>query len=172
VEAGTRRAWLPKETHMRRYFSVLLALMFVGTVGLFLAYRAQAHVQTPTVSTTQAQPGQPAKATRLLVTALPKSIEGIVLENGVFKLASGYKFVNQTVNTVDVALLKNGVITGTFSCGCYVESGSGKTPSGSCKVANTKEGALVCQKDQLNPCSDICHLEAKVDKTRLRLAIY
>lgn len=121
---------------------------------------------------TQAQPSQPMKAKKILVNELPKGLEGIVLENGVFKLRSGYKFVNQTGNTVAVALKANNDINGTFSCGCYREGESGPTPSGKCKPKFTQEGALACVKDEGDPCSMLCFLDAKVDRRISRLAIY
>lgn len=150
---------------------------FVPVVTLMLSALILAYSQTsqstsqPAQRATQAQPTESVKAKKVLVKELPKGLKGIVLENGVFKLQQGYKFVNQTSNTVAVALRAGGAVTGTFSCGCYVE-GSGGSPSGNCKTAFDKEGRLCCRKDDKNPCNATCHLEVKVDKSKLSLAIF
>ena len=149
----------------------------VTVAGLILSVLLLAYSQTPPAmtrtdqTTTEAQRTQPVKPRKVLVKQLPKGLEGIVLEKGVFKLARGYKFVNQTVNSVAVALSVGGVVTGTFSCGCYRE-GTGRNPSGNCKVASDKDGRLLCIKDETNPCTALCFLEANINHNRSRLAIF
>jgi hypothetical protein len=140
---------------------------------LVLALLVSAYSPLPQASR---QPDQSVKAKKILVNEVPKEIEGIALKNGVFKLKQGYKFVNQTRNTVAVALKANGAITGTFMCGCFVAAGSGKTPSGDCEAVLRNDqngvGTLTCQKKDTNPCNDTCLMSAKRTNQIFKLAIY
>ena len=119
---------------------------------------------TPQASTSQ--PTQPVKAKKILVKELPKTIEGITLENGVFKLKAGYKFVPQLNNTVKVALQAGGGgVTGSFDCFCAKEGGGGCS-------AKTVGGTISCGKSKTTPCSDDCILRTTIDGVKSRLAIY
>lgn len=125
---------------------------------------------------TQDQARQSVKAKKILVSEVPKEIEGVLLENGEFRLKRGYKFVNQTRNTVAVALMAGGATTGTFICGCAADAGSGKRPSGDCeaRVKNDPNGVgtITCQKKDTNPCNDTCLMSAKRTNQIFKLAIY
>lgn len=140
---------------------------------LALALLVSAYSPLPQASR---QPDQSVKAKKMLVNEVPKDLEGIALENGVFKLKQGYKFVNQTRNTVAVALKADGAITGTFMCGCVVAAGSGKTPSGDCEAALRNDqngvGTITCQKKAANPCNDTCLMSAKRTNQIFKLAMY
>jgi hypothetical protein len=150
----------------------LVTVVGVILIALIFAY-SQEPQRTTSPSATQAEFSQSVKAKKILVNELPKGLEGIVLEKGIFKLRPGYKFVNQTRNTVAVALKAGGGLTGTFTCGCYAKAGSGKTPSGNCKVKTTdSQGSISCVSDESNPCNAECFLDAKVNKTASRLAIF
>ena len=137
-----------------------------------------ANSQTPRTTnqnrqaTAQAQPTESFKAKKILVKELPKNLEGVVIEKGVFKLKPGYEFRDATDNTVVVGLKNNGGATGTFSCTCSYLSGSPKS-TGDCKlVQNTETSTLSCQKANNNPCTGVCYLDVSVNKSLSRLAIY
>ena len=115
---------------------------------------------------TQTLTSQPVKAKKLLVKELPKTIEGLVLENGVFKLKSGYKFVPQPNNTVAVALQTGGRgVTGSFDCFCAKEGGGGCS-------ATTVGSTISCSKSKTNPCSDECVLRTTINGIKAKLAIF
>ena len=120
-----------------------------------------------TAQTLTSQPaGQPVKAKKVLVKELPKTLQGIVLENGVLKLKPGYKFVPQPNNTVKVALQAGGGgVTGSFDCFCAKEGGGGCS-------ATTVGGTISCGKSKTTPCSDDCILRTTIDGVKSRLAIY
>jgi len=150
----------------------------ISILAVILIAMIFTHSQTPqstsrtmqTESTAQAT--QPVKARKLLVKTLPKGLQGVALEKGTFKLKEGYKFVPLPDGTVEVALIANGEIGGTFTCGCYKQAGSGGSVSGSCRVAFDKENRMMCRKDPENSCSALCFLEAKVNNLASRLAIF
>jgi hypothetical protein len=122
---------------------------------------ADVTAQTLTIQSTQS-----AKAKKVLVKELPKTIEGLVLENGVFKLKSGYKFVPQPNNTVAVALQTGGRgVTGSFDCFCAKEGG------GNCS-ATTVGGTISCHKSKTTPCSDECILRTTINGLKTKLAIF
>lgn len=112
------------------------------------------------------QATQTAKAKKVLVKELPKTVQGLVLENGVFRLQSGYKFVPQPNNTVGVALQSGGRgVTGSFDCFCAKEGGGGCS-------ATTVGGTISCSKSKTGPCSDDCILRTTIDGSKMRLAIF
>jgi hypothetical protein len=109
---------------------------------------------------------QTAKAKKVLVRELPAAMEGMVLENGVFRLKSGYKFVPQANNTVAVALQSGGRgVTGSFDCFCSKEGGGGCS-------ATTVGGTISCGKSKTTPCSDDCVLRTTINGNKTRLALY
>lgn len=111
---------------------------------------------------------QTAKAKKVLVRELPAKLEGMVLEDGVFRLKSGYKFVPQTNNAVGVALQAGGRgVTGSFDCFCS----NTKAGSGTCST-KTVGGTISCAKSSTAPCSDDCILITTIDGNKSRLAIY
>jgi hypothetical protein len=119
----------------------------------------------------QAQPAESFKAKKILVKELPKDLEGVVIEKGVFKVKAGYEFRNPTNNTVVVAL-KNGGATGTFSCTCSHMSGTPQA-TGDCKlVQNTETSSMSCKKADNNGCTGVCFLDVTVNKLNTRLAIF
>ncbi len=119
-----------------------------------------------TAQTSTSQTNQPAKAKKVLVKELPKTIQGLTLDNGVFKLKPGYKFVPQPNNTVAVALQAGGGgVTGSFDCFCAKEGGGGCS-------AKTVGGTISCAKSKTTPCSDDCILITTIDGNKSRLAIF
>ncbi len=111
---------------------------------------------------------QTAKAKKVLVKELPKKLEGMVLEDGVFRLKSGYKFVPQSNNAIAVSLQAGGRgITGSFDCFCSNTQAGG----GSCST-KTVGGTISCTKSSTAPCSEDCILITTIDGTKSRLAIY
>lgn len=155
-------------------------LSILAVLGLALLVSAHSRTTRSSAQTEQratpAQPSELVKAKKILVNEVPREIEGVMLENGVFRLKQGYKFVNQTKNTVAVALMASSATTGTFICGCAVNAGSGKTPSGDCEASVRNDqngvGTITCQKKAANPCNDTCLMSAKKTNRIFRLAIY
>jgi hypothetical protein len=150
-----------------------LAIVIVLILGAFLA-----NSQTPRTTNQnrqvagQAQQSESFKAKKVLVKELPKALEGVVIEKGVFKIKEGYELRDPTDNTVVVALKNNGATTGTFSCSCATVSGNPKA-SGSCKLSQDPQGTSVsCKKADNDPCSGSCYLDITVNKSLSRLAIY
>jgi hypothetical protein len=114
---------------------------------------------------TQAAPKQ------LLVTKLPPTVKGIVIKNGKFALASGYKFVPKSPQVVALAQ-NNGPTVGTFSCVC-IEPDGGTTPEeqqkgGTCKPTLGPSG-IDCETGA--GCGG-CLLTMSADDNKLKLAIY
>lgn len=146
------------------------SIHFVGVITLMLSSLIFAYSQSPQPgpqtdrTATAAQPSGPVKAKKILVRELPASIQGIKLENGVFKLQAGYKFVPQPNNIVEVRLQAGGV-TGSFDCFCSKEGGGGCS-------ATTVGGTISCSKSKTTPCSDDCIMRATIGVTRTRLAIF
>lgn len=144
---------------------ILLALIFAYSQG-------PQRTSQPAQTATQSEPNQPPKAKKILVKELPKELAGMTLQNGVFKLAPGYKFVPKTNGSVAVALRATGAVSGTFDCLCLRSEG-GPKQSGNCKVKlNNESTTLSCVKDETNPCSDTCFLDSIVKGTSMRLAIF
>ncbi len=144
---------------------------FVAVVTLMLSAMIFAFNQTPqpgpqvSRTATTAQPSQPVKAKRVLVRELPASLQGIKLENGVFKLQPGYKFAPQPNNTVEVRLQAGGGVSGSFDCFCSKEGGGGCS-------ATTVGGTISCGKSKTGPCSDDCVLRTTINGAKTRLAIF
>ena len=149
----------------------LISTLAVILIGMIFAF-SQSTQSTSRTQAATTQESQPVKARKLLVKNLPKGLQGVALEKGVFKLKEGYKFVPHPDGTVGVALKASGEVSGTFSCGCYKEAGSGTQISGACKLAMDKENRLRCEKVPENPCNVICFLEARVNGLASRLAIF
>ncbi len=146
---------------MRRLHLVAAGTLILST--LILAYSQSPAPSPQTGATlTRNKQGQPVKAKKVLVKGLPKSLSGIVLNKGVFKLQPGYKFIPQSENTVAVGLKVGGGVTGSFSCSC--------SKAGSCKVMIV-EGALYCLKGKESPCSGECSLGTIIDGAKTSLAI-
>jgi len=155
-----------------RTIHVISIFVLILTAVIFTYSQSPQSSGRPMQSETRIQENQPVKASKLLVKNLPKGLQGIVIEKGVFRLKQGYKFVNLPNNTVGVALKANGEIGGTFTCGCYKEAGAGGSVSGTCRVAFDKENRMMCRNDPQNSCSAVCFLEAKVNSLSSRLAIF
>ena len=149
---------------MRRIHFVPVVTLMLSTLILAYGQLPQAGGQIGQTAT-QAQPTQPAKAKKVLVRELPKTLQGIALENGVFKLKPGYKFVPQPNNTVAVGLQAGGGVSGSFDCFCAKEGG------GSCSTT-TVGGTISCGKSKTTPCSDECILRTTIDGNKTKLAIF
>ena len=120
----------------------------------------------PGQTATRSEPTRPVKAKKVLVKELPTTLEGMVLEDGVFKLKPGYKFVPQPNNTVAVSLQAGGKgVTGSFDCFCSKEGGGGCS-------ATTVGGTISCGKSKTTPCSDDCILRTTINGNKTRLAIF
>ena len=147
-----------RRIHLFAVFTLILSL-------LVFAY-SQSPVQSPQTgqTVTQITQSQPVKAKKVLIKELPKTLEGIELKEGVFKLMPGYKFVPQLNNTVALQTGGRGV-SGTFDCFCSKEGG------GSCS-ATTVGGTISCQKSKTTACSDECILRTTIGLSQTRLAIY
>ena len=156
---------------MRTIYLLSICVLILAAV-IFTYSQSPQSPSRPMHSEAQIQENQPVKASKLLVKNLPKGLQGIVIEKGVFRLKQGYKFVSLPDNTVGVALRANGEIGGTFTCGCYKEAGTGGSVSGTCRVAFDKENRMMCRKDPQNSCSAVCFLEAIVNSHSSRLAIF
>jgi len=145
----------------------------IGTVvALVLTAMAFTYSQSPRSRSrtnqtgSQAKKSEAVKAKKLLVKELPKGLEGIVLEDGVFRLKPGYRFVKPSANTLAVALDNGGGnVGGTINCYCSNEEG---TATGSCKVT-TDRTTLVCRR---GTCDGSCELATTIDGNRVGLAIY
>jgi hypothetical protein len=92
---------------MKRIYLVAVVVLILG--ALVFAY-SQAPRSTSRTAPTASQAQQ--TANKVLVKELPKSLQGIVLENGAFKPMPGYKFVPQSKNTLKVGLRAGGVVGG------------------------------------------------------------
>jgi hypothetical protein len=147
--------------------SILAVLTLVLLVSAYSrTTQSGASKKDTTAQALTSQSTQPAKAKKVLVRELPKTIEGIKLENGVFRLKPGYKFVPQPNNTVAVALQSGGRgVTGSFDCFCSKEG------SGGCS-AKTVGGTISCAKSKTTPCSEDCILITTIDGLKSRLAIF
>ena len=121
--------------------AVLTLALLVSAYSRTTQSNKTADVTAQTLTTQSTS--QPVKAKKVLVRELPKTLEGIVLENGVLKLKSGYKFVPQLNNSVAVALQAGGNgVSGSFDCFCAKEGGGGcsaKTVGGTISCAKSKE---------------------------------
>jgi hypothetical protein len=140
---------------------VVLALALLISAYSSLAQQGAQVGQTAT----QALPTQPVKAKKILVRELPKALKGITLENGVFKLQSGYKFVSQPNKTIAVGLQAGGDIGGSFNCFCPAEE------RGSCSVS-TIANSIFCNKGKTKPCKEACELSIDIDGIKTKLAIF
>lgn len=146
--------------------SSLAVLTLVLLVSAYSRTTQSSKTAGVTTQTIASQPTQPAKAKKVLVRELPKTLEGITLDNGVLRLKSGYKFVPQLNNTVAVALQAGGAgVKGSFDCFCSKEGGGGCS-------AKTVGGTISCAKSKEKGCSDDCILITTVDGLKTRLAIY
>ena len=154
---------------MKRISVSILAVLVMTLLVSAYSRATQSGNIKPVDTTAQAvirQSTQSAKARKVLVKELPKTLEGIVLENGVFKLKSGYKFVPQPNNTVAVALQTGGRgVTGSFDCFCSKEGGGGCS-------ATTVGGTISCGKSKTTPCSDECVLRTTINGIKAKLAIF
>jgi hypothetical protein len=160
-----------QNTRKRRIVMRRLCLVAAGTLilsALIVSY-GQSPAPSPQTGATLTRNGQsqPVKAKKVLVKALPKKLEGIVLNKGVFMLKPGYKFIPQSDNTVAVGLKVGGGVKGSFECrcqkvgGCAVGTVSGKDST-----------AIVCTKSEKNPCSEECQLVTIFEGAMTRLAIF
>ncbi len=146
--------------------SILAVLTLALLVSAYSRTTQSSKTADATTQTITSQPaGQPVKAKKVLVRELPKTLEGIVLENGVFKLKPGYKFVPQLNKTIAVGLQAGGGVTGSFDCFCSKEGGGGCS-------AKTVGGTISCAKSKTTPCSDDCMLITTIDGNKSRLAIF
>ena len=153
-------------------------IYFVAAVALILTVLIFTYSQSPQPSPQTGQTAtvttqsQPVKARKVLVKEVPKELAGITLENGVFKLAPGYKLVPRADGGGAVALKASGAVSGTVECFCSHLEGTPK-PTGDCKLKLLdKQTTLSCVKAEENPCSDSCYLDAKVKGTLTKLAIF
>jgi hypothetical protein len=122
--------------------------------------------QTRQDATTAAE-AKPVKAQKVLIKKIPEALEGIVLEDGQFKLKPGYKFLPTSNNKVTIALRAGGHnVKGSFDCFCA------KQGAGSACAIVAVGGSLVCTKSQTSPCSDECILRSTVSGLRTKLAIF
>jgi hypothetical protein len=146
-----------------------LCLVAAGTLILSTLLSTYSQSPAPSPQTretlTRNDQSQPAKAKKVLVKGLPKKVEGIVLEKGVFRIKPGYKFIPQTDNTVAVGLKIGGRLTGNFDCSCS------KDRAGWCSIT-TSGGSLSCVKSKTYPCSGECQLTTTINGTATRLAIF
>jgi hypothetical protein len=147
--------------------SILAVLTLALLVSAYSRTTQSSKTADVTAQTLTAQPAsQPVKAKKVLVKELPKTIEGLTLENGVFKLKPGYKFVPQPNKTVVVALQAGGSgVKGSFDCFCSKEGGGGCS-------AKTVGGTISCAKSKEKGCSDDCILITTIDGLKSRLAIF
>ena len=145
--------------------SVLAVLTLALLVSAYSRTTQSSKTADVTTQTITSQPTQPVKAKKVLVKELPKTIEGITLENGVFKLKPGYKFVPQPNNTVAIRLQAGGGVSGSFDCFCSKEGGGGCS-------ATTVGGTISCGKSKTTPCSDDCILRTTIDGNKTKLAIF
>ena len=147
-------------------------IQIVTVVALILTALIFAYSQSPRSSSRTGQTGDQArksevwKAKKLLVKELPKGVEGIVLEKGVFRLKPGYKFVKPSAGTITVARDNGtGGLAQTWSCTC--DAGV-QRPSGSCTL-DTSGVFFTCTK---STCSDSCKMSTALDGNKIGLAIY
>lgn len=150
--------------------SLVIALTFTL---LFCAYAQAPRSSRAGQTVNRGEQAKAGRAKQILVKTLPKEIEGLVLENGVFRLQSGYKYVNETKNTVSLVRISNGAVSGTFWCGCVKDAGDTGTASGDCTVTiNYQDMSLTCAKSSQNPCNRSCVMSAKRTGAATRLAIF
>jgi hypothetical protein len=140
-------------------------IQIVTVVALILTALIFAYSQSPQSTSqtgptgAQAQRDQPVKAKKVLVKALPKGVEGIVLKDGVFSLKPGYKFVRKSSNTVVVALNDGGPGPVTpLTCSC-VSQVPNERASGTCDIIFDKT-TPGCQKGKEKPCTDLCQMNS------------
>lgn len=150
---------------------ISISLLAVLALALLVSAYSRTTQSNKTVDVT-AQPltsqsiSQPVKAKKMLVKELPTTVEGLVIENGIFKLKPGYKFVPQLNNTVTIALQAGGKnVSGSFDCFCAKEGGGG------CN-ATTVGGTISCGKSKTTPCSDDCILRTTIGGLKTKLAIF
>jgi len=155
----------------RIHLLMVVAFSLIALVVVYSKQTRQSPQTRPAASSTNSG-AEHVKAKKVLVKELSRKVAGITLQDGVFKLAPGYKFVPQDNGTVVVALKATGAVSGTFDCTCSHLAGT-PAPSGACKLKQDKDQTSVsCVKDEQNQCSDTCFLEAVVKGTSLRLAMY
>ena len=146
-----------------------MRLVSVGALVLiiFMFVHSQSPQTAPQTSRAvkESAEAQPSKPKKVLVKKLPLALKGIVLEDGQFKLKSGYKFVPQTNNKVGIALQTGGDVKGFFDCTCASAKG------GSC-ATTTFEGHLECHKAEKDPCTETCILVITIDGNKTKLAIF
>lgn len=161
----------------------LFTVVGVILIALIFAYSQspQSTSQSPGTTNAGAQTGtnagattttnaQPVKAKKMLVSELPKGLEGIVLKDGVFKLSPGFKFVPRTGSTL--ALVRNeggGNGSANVDCSC-----SGK--EGACVPKTTSGGGttvLTCvSASKENACTGECIMAVTMGGSKTKLAIF
>ena len=146
-----------------------ICLVIVGAVVLiiFIFVHGQTPQTAPQTSraVTESAESQPPKAKKVLVKKLPEGLEGVVLEDGQFKLKPGYKFLPPTNNKVTIALQAGGhSVKGSFDCFCPKQGGT-------C-AAVTVQGIISCQPGKATPCGDQCILRTTIEGYRTKLAIF
>lgn len=147
-----------------------MRVVIVGVLVLimFMFVHSQSPSTAPQMSRTitESAESQPARAKKLLVKKLPEGLEGIILEEGQFKLKPGYKFLPQTNSKVTIALMAGGhSVKGSFDCFCPKQGG------GSCSAV-TVGGIISCQPSKTTPCGDSCMLRTTIDGYRTKLAMF
>lgn len=144
----------------------IVTVVALTLTPLIFAYSQSSRSSSRTGQTgNQAQKSEVVRAKKVLVKELPKGVEGIVLEKGVFRLKPGYKFVKPSANTVAVALDNaSDDISGSFNCYCT-------TDKGSCYLA-ISPSSIGCNKNQKSPCSGACQLNTTIGGNKVALAIY
>jgi hypothetical protein len=139
--------------------------------ALIFAYSQAPQTRSRTDQTaSEVKKNQPVKAKKVLVKELPKDLQGIVLKDGVFRLAPGYKFERKISNTIAVAL-KNGSpgYIPILGCTCYVPGN--ERPGGACLLV-VEDGDGWCIRDPWDACNGECDLYARYMGKRFALAIY
>lgn len=149
---------------MRRMSLPIVGALVLITFAFVYSQSPSTAPQTSQTVTETAE-SKPAKAKKVLVKKLPDGLEGIVLEDGQFKLKPGYKFLPTTNNKVNIALQAGGhSVKGSFDCFCPKQGGN-------CSAV-TVGGIISCSPSKTTPCSDTCMLRTTIDGYKTKLAIF
>ena len=156
---------------MRRIHLVTVVALLLIT--LIFAYSQSPQPSPQSVQTaTRTAASQPVKAKKVLVRALPKGLEGIVLKDGVFTLSPGFKFTPRTENSI--ALVRNespGGGSATVDCSCSGNVGT----TGACVPKTVSGGGTTyvsCGSAKENKCTGECIMVVTMGGSKTRLAIF
>jgi hypothetical protein len=149
------------------------AVVGVILIALVLAYSQSPQPTSPsTQPAPQAEVAKPVKAKRLLVRKLPEGLEGMVLKNGMFALAPGFKFEPRGETAFALVRVNNsgGGGSATVDCSC-----SGHNVTGSCVPKTVSGGGttvLSCGPPKENRCTGECVMVVTMGGSKTKLAIF